>query len=511
MPAPIPSFKDTQDWDNLMLSPLIHEHSECGNLLPHVTRLGRYLDAYLRFDGADAMVSPSRWQAALQQPLPEYGIGADAVVTEIGRHLLPNASQIPNPGCTSFITTGATTIGVLATLAGAVAAPQRLGLHAFSLLEDMSLQWLADLFGLHGMQGIYSSGGSVANLLALGAARQRAFERIGIDPAKSGVRGRTRVFASAESHHSIHRACAVLGLGRESLVKIPCDEQGRMRVDVLVAQIRQGSGLPIAIVGNLGTTNAGVIDPIASLVEIAREHGIWLHLDGAYGLPGVLDPVAAPLYEGLEHADSVIVDPHKWLGAPVGIGATFVRDRALLQRAFTQEAAAYLEGSQAEQEFRHSMDSMGTPYGDMGVELSAPSRGAVVWALLREIGRSGIRDRIRRHNAMARYLASQVAADSHLQLLRAPVLSICCFRYVDERIDDLDALNRSLHRQLIRNNRNMPSTTQINGKLAIRPCFIGARTSWQHVDALLDEVRETGARLVADLLEDPLKTRSPCN
>src|SRR5262245_47231764 len=146
------------------------------------------------------------------------------------------------------------------------------------------------------------------------------------------------------------------------------------------------------------------------------------------------------------------------------------------------------------------MDGLGTPYSDMGVELSAPSRGAVVWALLREIGRDGMRDRICRHNAMARRLAAQVDADPNLELLRQPTLSICCFRYTDDRIADLDALNRNIHRQLIHNSHNMPSTTRINGKLAIRPCFIGARTGWQQVDSLLDEIRETGARLVADAL-----------
>ena len=477
-----------------------HDHSECGNLQGHLQRIGEALDDYLRFEHEDAMVEPARWRTALQQALPEQGVGIDAVVDEITRYLLPNASQIPNPGCTSFITTGATTIGALATLTAAVAAPQRVGLNAFSFLEDLSLQWLAALFGLPAqMQGIYSSGGSVANLLALGAARQRAFERIGVDSARSGVQRKVCVFASAESHHSIQRALAVLGLGRDALVKIPCDDQGRMRIDMLAQEIREADGIPMAIVGNLGTTNAGAIDPVADLVDLARAHDIWLHLDGAYGLPGVLDPQVAPLFSGLECADSVIVDPHKWLGAPVGIGATFVRDGALLQRAFEQEPAAYFEGSFAHGEsgrqYHHSMDSMGTPYADMGVELSAPSRGAVVWALLREIGSDGMRDRICRHNAMARHLAEQVKVSTHLELLRDPVLSICCFRYVDDRVVDLDALNRAIHRKLIHNGRSMPSTTLINGKLAIRPCFIGARTSWQHVDDLLRETLETGAQL----------------
>ncbi|HWL62265.1 MAG TPA: aminotransferase class V-fold PLP-dependent enzyme [Steroidobacteraceae bacterium] len=175
-------------------------------------------------------------------------------------------------------------------------------------------------------------------------------------------------------------AMGVLGLGRDALVKVPCDAQGRIRIDALVQGLDQADGLPVAIVGNLGSTNSGAIDPVGELVEIARSRNLWLHLDGAYGLPGVLDPAVAALYDGMAEADSIIVDPHKWLGAPVGIGATFVRDIELLQRAFTQGPAAYLEGSLAAQTFVHSMDSLGTPYSDWGVELSAPSRGAVVWA-----------------------------------------------------------------------------------------------------------------------------------
>lgn len=472
------------------------EQSGCGPLGQHLATLGASLDSYLRFEGEDALAAPEGWRKVLQRPLPEQGVGLAEVLREMGECLVPNGSQIPRPGCSSFITTGATTVGALATLAGAVAAPQRGGLHAFNFVEDLSLRWLIELFGLPAdFQGIYSSGGSVANLLALGAARQRAFERIGVDAAGQGIRGTARVFASAESHLSVQRACSVLGLGRDALVKVPCDTQGRIRIDALVQCLEQADGVPVAIVGNLGSTNSGAIDPVAELAQIAREHDLWLHLDGAYGLPGVLDPGVAPLYEGMTQADSIIVDPHKWLGAPVGIGATFVRDIGLLQRAFAQEPAAYLEGSLAEQTFVHSMDSLGTPYHDWGVELSAPSRGAVVWALLREIGREGMARRIRRHNGMARRLAQQVLEDPHLELLREPVLSICCFRYVDAGVADLDGLNRAIHRELIHGSRNMPSTTLINGRLAIRPCFVGARAGWAQVDELLADVRRIGRRI----------------
>ncbi|MCW5634646.1 MAG: aspartate aminotransferase family protein [Rubrivivax sp.] len=478
------------------------ERAACGPLSPHLATLGAHLDRYLRFEHPDAMHEPERWRHVLGGDLPSEGIGIDAVLEQIGHWLLPNGSQIPHPGCTSFITTGATTVGVLATLAGAVASPQRLGATAFNHLEELSLQWLARLFGLpEGFQGLYSSGGSTANLVALGGARQAALERRGIDPAQGGLPGRCRLYATAASHHTIQRAAAVLGMGRAAVVRIAQDAEGRMRPDALRARLCADAGddvVPVAVVANAGTTATGAIDPLRAIGEIAREHGLWFHVDGAYGLPGILDARVRPLYDGLALADSVIVDPHKWLGAPVGIGATFVRDRRVLHRAFTQEHADYLEGACSVEGVQHSMESLGTPYAEFGVELSAPARGAVVWALLREIGTEGLRERVCRHNTMARHVAARAAAHPRLQLLRAPTLSICCFRYTSDLPLDLDALNQRIHRELLRRGRHMPSTARVDGALAIRPCFIGARTGAAEADGLVDEVVEIGDRLLAE-------------
>ncbi len=483
------------------------EQAECGKLETYLQTLGHTLDRFLTFQHPDAMHEPARWRAVLERPLPAFGIGIDAVMEEMTRYLIPNGSAIPNPGCTAFITTGATTVGALATLAGAVASPQRLSLNAFNFLEEQSLEWLAELLQLPpAMKGLYSSGGSVANLVALGAARQYAFERVGIDPARHGVRGAARLYASSASHHSIRRAAAVLGLGRDAVVTIATDAEGRMIPAALERQLeedRDQAMVPVAVVANAGTTDTGAIDPLQAIGTLAHRYAIWFHVDGAYGLPGILDPEVSPLYAGLELADSVIVDPHKWLGAPVGIGATFVRDRALLQRAFTQEASSYLELACTQETAQHSMDSLGIPYSDFGVELSAPSRGAVVWALLREIGADGLRARIRRHNAMARQVAERADAHPNLEILQRPTLSICCFRYVDVACPDLDALNARIHRALVRHGRHIPSTTVVNGRLAIRPCFLGARTGPDQAQALVDEVVALGAQFTQGPELDP--------
>lgn len=479
------------------------DSAETGNIQKLIGQIGGALDQFLKFEHPDALHPGANWQSYLDGPLPQHGVGIHQVVEDLLHQVIPNGSAVPKPGFTSFITTGATTASVLASTAASIAAPQRYMLNAFNLLEDVSLRWLAAMCHIEPMQGVYSSGGSVANLLALGAARQFAFEKLGHDAGADGVSKPVHVYASAESHHTIQRSAGVLGIGRRATQIIACDRQGRMRVDALRAAVekdRDSGMVQMAIVASAGTTNTGAIDPLKEIGEIAKENGIWFHVDGAYGLPGILDERIRHLYDGLEMADSVIVDPHKWLGAAVGVAATFVRDRQLLYRAFTQEPADYLEGAVeqnagAAPKFEHSMDDFGVPYFDYGVELSAPCRGVLVWAMIREIGVEGMTQRVKRHNDMAAYIAMAAKEHPHLELLLEPTLSICCFRYVAPGIEDLDSFNRQLHRRLIRENQNMPSTTLVNGCLALRPCFVGARTNQAHADALLNDVLRIGQDL----------------
>lgn len=479
------------------------ERAETGNLRLLLEQVGAGLDEYLKFEHPDAMHSKNCWREFLDIPLPQQGVGIDQVTADLVMHVIPNGSPVPRPGFSSFITTGSTSAATLASTAASIASPQRYMHTAFNFLEELSLQWLANMCGLGHMEGVYSSGGSVANLIALGGARQSAFEKLGHDPAADGVNRSVRVYASEECHHTIQRSGGVLGIGRHAIKLIPCDNKGRMRVDCLqkaIAEDKLSNLLPMAIVANAGTTNTGAIDPIQDIGEIAREHSIWFHVDGAYGLPGILDEQISHLFQGLELADSVIVDPHKWLGASVGVAATFVRDRQYLYRAFTQEPADYLEGSvehgdKSAAVIEHSLDDFGIPYFDFGVELSAPCRGVVVWALIREIGVQGMRERVVRHNAMARHLAQCANDHPNLEVLSEPTLSICCFRYVSPYVDDLDGFNQRLHRLLVRENKYMPSTTRVNGRLALRPCYVGARADQPQVDALLESVLRIGKSL----------------
>ncbi len=455
----------------------------------------------------DALQRRTEWAAALDRPTPTEGVPAEAVIDEIVDTLIPNGSRLFDRRMWGWIVSVPGPVAVAATAAASVAGSQRYTIHAYNLLEEVSLRWLADLCGLDSdrMRGLYSSGGSVANLVALGAARQWAFEQRGIDPAAEGLGGTpVAVYASAETHHTVHRAAAVLGLGRSSVRTVATDDAQRMIPDALGAALRadrDAGVLPIAVVANAGTTNTGAIDPLAALGALAREHGVWFHVDGAYGLLGGLDDRISHLYDGLELADSAIVDPHKWLAAPTGIAATFVRDRSILHRAFTQEPAAYLETvfSGDGEDIQTSVEHVGIPYSEFGVELSAPPRGAVVWSILRELGRDGVTARVRADNDCARQLAARATGHPRLELMTPPTLSITCFRYTDPRIADLDSFNEALYYRLVRETPYIPSTTRVRGGFALRPCFVNDRTRAEDVDGFADAVVQLGDEMLASV------------
>ncbi|NIR45456.1 MAG: aminotransferase class V-fold PLP-dependent enzyme [Gemmatimonadetes bacterium] len=480
--------------------------AETARLSEAIEAILRALEVFNRFQGPDlAGRQKSVWQSTLDRPVPQRGAGLDKVLDELTETIIPHGLRVGEPGFSGWMAVAPTTSGTAAALAGTVAGPQRWWIQPFNFLETVALRWLAELLDLPSdLQGTFTSGGSVATLVGLGAARQKALERHGVDPARDGLPPhiRCRIYASEEVHHVVIRAAGVLGLGRRSVASLPADRGQRMDLTELrkALETDRAKGVtPVALVASAGTVNTGAIDPIEEMVELAAEFETWLHVDGAYGLFGKLDPRIAPLYAGLEKADSLVVDPHKWLAAPVGCGAAFVRNRALLGRAFTTEPADYLEGAAWTGEVSSPFDHFGELYHNFNVEQSAPSRGVQVWAVLREIGVEGLRERIVRHNDFARHLASRVKEDRHLELLAEPTLSICCFRYrrPDLGEAELQELNAEIARRLRAEGEYVPSTTRVAGRFAIRPAYINPRTTIAEVDGLADRVREIGDSLVS--------------
>lgn len=469
--------------------------------------LEQLLPALERFSGGHAAQSfpPYRPGTVPSEPmaLPAHGVGLDAVVEELAT-AVEHGCRISAPGFVGFITTGASTAGVLAQSAVAAAGGQRYLLHAFNALEWTALRWLAELCGLPPQAyGVFTSGGSTAQLLALGAARQAAFERAGRDVAADGLPPgtRCRIYVSARGHRTIHRSAAVLGLGRSSVTEIPATRCGQIDVGALDEAVGDDVArgvIPVAVVAIAGTTDTGAIDPIADVAQVAKQHGAWLHVDGAYGLIANASTSVAPLFAGLDQADSWIVDPHKWLTTGVGVGATFVRDQAVLMRAFAEGEAAYLEGSfSAELEAQSQFDLMGGRWADESLELSAPPRGALVWAVLREIGRAGVAGRVEEHIGFARHVAERARTHDRLELLCDAQLSIVCFRYAPPAGVDADALNQRILARLRKETPFIPTSTVVDGAFAIRPCFINPRTTQAEVDGMVDAVVRFGDESVA--------------
>lgn len=466
------------------------------------------LDEFMRFKDQDLAASKyAQWSASLNQALPEQGRGAESTLQVLRDVVIPCGLRTGAPGFAGWVTTMPTVVPVAAMLSASITGAQRWWVQPCNFLEYLALEWLKNLLGLPAsFQGTFNSGGSAANLIALAAARQWACEQRGLDPAQDGLGTlvKPRLYASNQAHHVINRAAAVLGLGRRSLILLPTDKELRLDVGALRERLRKDKAdgcTPIAVIANAGTVNTGAIDPLGEVLQVCREEGVWLHVDGAYGGFGVLDPEVASLYRGLAEADSLAVDPHKWLAVPLGCGATFVRDRALLGRALTLEPAEYLEGAVRQEETVGSQfDGLGYPFHDFNLEQSARSRGVTVWAALHEMGAEGMRTRVTHHNSYARELSRLVQSSSVLELLAPVTLSICCFRYAPAQLqgsvgntETLNKLNREILRRLHLEHYHIPSSTEINGQFAIRPCYINPRTSPNDIASLATAVERIGA------------------
>ncbi|HEV2150134.1 MAG TPA: aminotransferase class V-fold PLP-dependent enzyme [Longimicrobiaceae bacterium] len=492
-----------------------------GGLAGAVGALLPALEAFQRFDTPERTgIDRAVWAARLEEPLPRSGQGAEAVLEALRDVVIPNGLRAGAPGFSGWVATAPTTLPAAAHLAAAVAGPLAVGLQAFNLLEALATRWLGELLGLPPThQGLLTSGGTVANLIGLGAARQHAWELRGLDPSRDGLEGvpKPRIYASTEVHHCIYRAAGVLGLGRRAVAAVPVGDDLRMDLHALRRQLEADLAAgctPVAVVANAGTIGAGTVDPLPELAALCREYGVWLHVDGAYGLLGVLDPEVAPLYGDLGECDSLVADPHKWLATSMGIGCVFVRDAGIMERAFTLEPAVYVEGSQPmrppppDAPVTSQFDGFGYAFHHLGVEHSLPSRGVEVWAVLKEIGAEGVRERVRRHCGFARYLAERVRRSPELELMAPVTLSTCCFRYVPaalrgrtdpEAVAALNGLNREVLGRVRARGRCIPSATSIGEAFVIRPCFINPRTTPGDVDALADDVESCGSEAWAAL------------
>ena len=362
-------------------------------------------------------------------------------------------------------------------------------------IERMVVQWLGSLIGYDKQaKGLLTSGGSMANLIALLIASRR---KSGDDISRRGLWNAgppLTLYASEEVHMSVAKAADILGLGRDHVRVIACDERRRMRVDSLhktiETDVREGLR-PFCVIGSAGTVNTGVVDPLAEIANVAREFDLWFHVDGAYGAPGVLDQRKQHLFAGLERADSVSLDPHKWLYVPVDAGCLLFRDSATAMAAFNTEDADYIKthGYSDEEAFA---------FWDYGVELSRRFRALKVWLTLQYYGTRRIAETIGEDISLAAYLGEVVSKAEDFELLAPVELSICCFRYVPAGVKseaELDRLNERIMESVQKGGRAYLSNATVHGHFALRACITNFRTTKSDIDETVAAIREAGEDL----------------
>jgi glutamate/tyrosine decarboxylase-like PLP-dependent enzyme len=440
---------------------------------------------------------PPEVKAALDD-LPLEGEALDETYARYRELVEPFPTGNRHPRFVGWVHGGGSAAGVLADLlASALDANVGGREHAPVYVERAVIRAFAGLFGFpEGGSGILTTGTSMGNLLAVTAARDAA---LGPRARVEGVGGAPLVaYAAPGVHDSVAKALRIAGLGTGALRTTdttalhgasstldPASVRARIAAD------RAAGKRPFLVVATAGTVDAGAFDPLDELADLCAEEGLWLHVDGAFGAFAVLSPAHAPLVRGIERADSLAFDAHKWLQAPYAAGCVLFRDEPAHRAAFAS-APAYLARTERG-------TAAGAPwFADYGLELSREFRALKLWFTLRHYGRERLAGVVTRCCALAAELGRRVAADDgELQLLAPVVLNVVLFRYLAPGLDDeaLDRVNAEIAISVQESGEAVPSTTRVDGRLALRACFINHRTTEADIGVLLDAVRCHGRRV----------------
>ena len=427
-------------------------------------------------------------RACCSQPLPDAGQPADEVLEAVANSVLPYPMGNASPRFFAWVNSPAAPLGVLAELlAAGMNASVAGGDHAATYVEHGVLGWLKQLVGYPAGSGaILVSGGSMANLVGLAVMR---FVQAQGQIRAHGLAGEAApmvVYTSTQGHSCLEKAVELLDIGHDYLRKIAVDADYRMDVDQLRAAIAadRAAGLrPVCVAASAGTVNTGAIDPLDAIADLCAAEGLWFHVDGAYGGVGVLARQTGGQYAGMDRADSLAIDPHKWMYVPVECGCAFVRDAQALRNTFSL-VPPYLR------------DDNSLPwFSEFGPQQTRGFRALKLWMVMQQIGVQGYRELISRDIALARALQVKIRTRDDFELIAAGPLSVTCFRYAPPGVDDLDALNRRLLDIVQREGQVFLTSTQLDGRLVLRACIVNFRTSEADLDFLLDMLAEAGQRV----------------
>jgi glutamate/tyrosine decarboxylase-like PLP-dependent enzyme len=425
----------------------------------------------------------------LDRALPTEGSDFEALLKVFRETIVPFSRQNAHPRMFGYVQSPGTPLAAFADLLASTlnanltiwrSAPAPVE------LERLTIDWIRQILGFNSEAGgLFVSGGSMANLIGIAMARQ----------TKKDSLGRLRMYASGETHFSVVKAAALLGIGRENVRHIAVDKQFRIRTDDLVAKITadlEAGYIPFCVIANAGTVNTGAVDSFTNIREIADRFQLWMHVDGSYGALAVLADSGRKLFAGMEQADSVALDPHKWLYLPVDVGCIIYRDPEIARAAFAHEAEyTRMFGEEADEAF---------VCWDYGPELSRRFRALKVWMLLKGVGLDRLSDAIENNLACARYLQSMVQASEDFEMAAPVELSIFCFRHVPAQLrnqapEQIDAFNERLLVALQRDGSSYLSNATVAGRFALRGCVLNYRTTLRDMEILLDDLRRTGRSL----------------
>jgi len=443
--------------------------------------------------------SPSVIREALDagRTLPDEGADPAQLLDHAATLLFDHSLFNAHPRFWGYVTSSAAPIGMLGDLLASSVNPNCgawLLSPMASEIEAQTVRWIAEMLGYPtDCGGLFVSGGNMANIVCFLAARAA---KAGPDIRSKGVgTSRLRAYCSAETHTWIQKAADISGMGTDSLRWIPADAEYRITIEALRARIREdiaAGDKPFLVIGNAGTVGTGAVDRLDDLAALCREFDLWLHVDGAYGAMGAVAPDASALFKGLSTADSIAVDPHKWLYAPLEAGCVLVRDISKLRDAFAYHPPYYHFGVEA------------INYFDLGPQNSRGFRALKVWLALQQVGRDGYAQMIAEDIRLSRAMYDRVAQCPELEALTQG-LSITTFRYVPsdlDRTDDkvaeyLNDLNRELLTRLQQGGEAYLSNAIVDGKYALRACIVNFRTTLADIEALLPLVLRLGKEVDA--------------
>lgn len=472
-------------------------------------RMGRAVtklisDHAARLESAPVVSSatPHDLEKLFDEPLPLSGMPAEQIFEKFARDVEPHAMQVPSPRYFGQFNPAPLAIGVwadaLCSSLNQNAGAWRNG-PTSAIIEAKVIRWLCELIG-YGADafGVLASGGSEANLIALKCARDRVSKdmcRLGVTATGRGL----TVYTSNQCHYSVEKSLDILGLGRESLRKIETDDRFHVKLDVLTKTIKndldQGRR-PFCIVGVAGTTSTGVIDPLPELAAIAREHDCWFHVDAAYGGGLAFSDKHMSKLRGIELADSITFDPHKWMFVPFSCGTTLVRDGAQVLRDSFDMSPEYLSESRGFADAQYDFFR----YGQMGTRRFNALK---LWMCFKFMGKNGYAETTERHIELTEYLAGRLHAISDFERVGEIETAVCCFRYLPPAVRvlppaDQDDVQQALQQRIEKSGEAFFPSTILHGRRALRVNINSYVTERRHIDHLVESLQREGEALIKE-------------